>query len=71
MVVENELSDAQREAADASNDNMTTGITGVPTIVDESPEVVIDEKSDSKGETEYLWDEVNVHDIYRDITLVV
>ena len=54
MVVENELSDAQREAADASNDNMTTGITGVPTIVDESPEVVIDEKSDSKGETEYL-----------------
>ena len=45
MVVENELSDAQREAADASNDNMTTGITGVPTIVDESPEVVIDEKT--------------------------
>ena len=41
IVMENELSDTQRTASDASNSNIPTGITGVPTTVDEAPELVI------------------------------
>ena len=48
-MVQNESSDAQRAAATARNTTTTTGITGVPKIVDESPEVVIDEESNSEG----------------------
>ena len=40
-VVENELSEAQRVEEDNRNSNMTTGTTGVTTIVDEAPYVVI------------------------------
>ena len=46
MVVENESSDAHRAVAAARNSNITTGITVVPIIVDEAPEVIIDEESD-------------------------
>ena len=42
VVTKNELSDAQRVAAADRNSNITTGITGMPTILNEAPEVVID-----------------------------
>ena len=42
-VVENEFTDAHRSASDARDFNINTRITVVPAIVDESPEVVIDE----------------------------
>ena len=45
VVVDNELSDAQRSEEAASNANITTGTAGVPTIVDEEPDVVIYEES--------------------------
>ena len=50
-MVENELSDAHRSAAASRNAKITAGITGVPTIVDKSPEVVIYEEIGSEGET--------------------
>ena len=62
-VVENESSDAQRATEAARNANTTTRVTGVPTILDKSPEVGIDEESNSEEETESLGDGVNVHDI--------
>ena len=61
----NELSDTQREMSATRNSKITPGITGVPTIVDEAPEVVIDEESNNEGETDPLGYEVNVHDIER------
>ena len=61
FLVENGLSYVHRAAAYARNSNITNGISVVPTIVDEAPEVVIDEESDSEGETYPLIDEINVH----------
>ena len=43
------MSDSQRAAADAINANITTGITGVPKIAYEAPDVVIDEERNSEG----------------------
>ena len=40
--MEYELSDTQMADKDASNDNMTTGITGVPTQIYKVPDVDID-----------------------------
>ena len=51
-VVENEFIGAQREMLATSNFNIDTGITGLTIIVNEAPEVVIDEESDSEGEIE-------------------
>ena len=65
------MSDSQREAKGTRNGNITTRITGVPKIVDEAPEVVIDEERDSEGETDSLGDEVNVHDIEIERPVVV
>ena len=65
------MSDSQRAAADAINANITTGITGVPKIVYEAPDVVIDEERNSEGETDSLRDELNVHNIERERTVVV
>ena len=48
-VVENELRDTKREESAAKNDNTTTGIMGVPIIVDEAPALVKDEESGSEG----------------------
>ena len=48
-VVKNELIESQRTSAAAINSNINTGITGVPTIVDKSPEVFIYEKSDNEA----------------------
>ena len=45
-VAENKLSDAHRADSAAKNFNMNTGFTVVPIIVDEAPEVIIDEESD-------------------------
>ena len=50
------MSYSQRAAVAASNSNIYTGIIGVPKIVDESPEVVIDKESYSEGETDPLED---------------
>ena len=63
-MVENGLSDSHRSAADASNANITTGITGLPEIVDWAPEVVICEEIDSERETDPLGDDLKVHSIY-------
>ena len=49
VVVENELSDFNREVAEAGNANITTWITVVPTIVDEALKVVIVEVKNSEG----------------------
>ena len=48
--VENELSDAQMEAAAVINANITTGVIWVPTIVYEAPELVIDKDIGIEGE---------------------
>ena len=40
-VVKNELSDTRRIIEAAGNESITTGITGVTTIVEKSQEVVI------------------------------
>ena len=65
------MSDAQRSEADAINSNITTGITGVPRMVDEAPEVVRDKESDTEGGTDSLGYEVNVNDIERERTFMV
>ena len=51
-MVENSFSDAQRSVESTSNYNITTSITELPTIVDEAPEVVIDEETYSEVETD-------------------
>ena len=53
-VVENEMSDTKRAAASTRNSNTSTSITGVTTIVDESPEVAIEEESYSEGDLPHL-----------------
>ena len=70
-VVDNELSDAQREQISARNSNITTGITVVSTILDEATDVVIDNERDRKAEPESSGDEVDVYDIKRDRKSVV
>ena len=65
------MSDVQRELASARNINITTGITRMNTIVYVVPEMVINEEIDSDGETDYLGDEINVHDIERERTFMV
>ena len=64
VVAENELSDVHRSGAKARNENITTGIIEGTIIVDETPDVVIDEEINSEGESDPLGDKVNIHDIY-------
>ena len=65
------MSDAQRASASASNSNITTSITGLPTIVDETVEVVIDEESDLEVEPDPIRYEGNIKDVERERTVVV
>ena len=62
-VTDNELSDAQISAADDRKDNITTGITVVPTIVNEAPELVMDKEIYNEGQPEPLVEEGNVNAI--------
>ena len=64
VVAENELSDVHRSGAKARNEKITTGIIEGTIIVDETPDVVIDEEINSEGESDPLGDKVNIHDIY-------
>ena len=54
--VENELSYSQTSASAARNSNRTTGITGLSVILDQSPEVAIDEENDIEGDIDSLGD---------------
>ena len=65
------MSESQREEAASRNSNITTGVIGVPTTVDEAPEVVIYEEIYSEVGPEPLGDEVNAHDIDRNKTVMV
>ena len=47
----------------ARNANITTGVTGVHTIVDEAPYVVIDKESGCEGEADSLRYALNIHNI--------
>ena len=47
-IVEYELSNTHWEEASASNSNLTTGTTGVPTATDELQEVEIDKDRDEE-----------------------
>ena len=58
VVAENELSDVHRSGAKARNENITTGIIEGTIIVDETPDVVIDEEINSEGESDPLGDKV-------------
>ena len=69
-VAEKELSDTQREVVAARNSNITTGISGLSTKLDEVIDVVIDEGSDIEGEPDLLRYEVTVNNIERDRTVV-
>ena len=70
-MVENELSDTRRVIEAARNESITTGITGVTTIVEKSQEVVINWESDSEGKNDFLVYEVNLHDIEREMKFMV
>ena len=50
VAAENYLSESQREEAASRNSNITTGVIGVPTTVDEAPEVVINKEIDIEEE---------------------
>ena len=63
VVTDNELSDAHRSAADDRKDNITTGITVVPTIVNEAPELVMYKEIHNEGQPEPLLEEGNVNAI--------
>ena len=51
-VVLYELRNLQRETEDEFNKNITTGSIGVPTSIDELPEVQVNQEIDRKEETE-------------------
>ena len=64
------MSDTQREVVAAKNSNITTGISGLSTKLDEVIDVVIDEGSDIEGEPDPLGYEFSVNNIERDRTVV-
>ena len=59
------------EVTTTRNANTTTGITGVPTILDETPYVVVYEEIYSERKTDSLGDELYVHGIYIERKFVV